>query len=417
HLFPPRIWDLYSNRVMPWWVSDTSDTSLSWLQPISHAWVDEKDREDVWTPINSNEWPVPVPKDASLDLIWIEMLNLGLQYMWLDVLCLRQKGGPKEDLRVEEWKLDVPTIGQVYTWSIIVVIYLSGLGRRFSLKECDLDSDRCWFRRAWTLQEVGLGRIIAGDMSDGLLNSKPIDEDGKYETELLTRINKQLKLETNRFLFSSLVEMRKRVSINPVDKVAGLAFPLGSSTIPAYHESESLEDAWTTLTNSMVIYMRALFLFLYPGVGLGCKKWRPTWEQVMTETLPADRDCTGSASYVTETDEDWFSGPCIERGRVCGLDVQLDEGAHRCGRLVVQGMDGMQHTFAIRITHQIPIPEDTYTLLGNPWFIDDCQYWAVGLRLPDHRFEKVSVAMMDCIEDMERLQDLGILTESRYLLL
>ncbi|PBK96010.1 hypothetical protein ARMGADRAFT_1163666 [Armillaria gallica] len=99
--------------------------------PISHAWVDEKDRMDVWTPINGYEWPVPIPKDASLDLIRIEMLNLGVEYMWLDVLCLRQKGGPKEDVRVEEWKLDVPTIGRVYrnTW---VVIYLSGLGLSFT---------------------------------------------------------------------------------------------------------------------------------------------------------------------------------------------------------------------------------------------------------------------------------------------
>ncbi len=69
---------------------------------------------DVMTPINGKEWPVPIPKDASLELIRIEMLNLGLLYTWLDVLCLRQKEGLREDLRVEEWKLDVPTIGRVY---------------------------------------------------------------------------------------------------------------------------------------------------------------------------------------------------------------------------------------------------------------------------------------------------------------
>ncbi len=57
---------------------------------------------------------VPIPKDANLDLIRIEMLNLGAEYAWLDVLCLRQLGGRGEDLRKEEWKLDVPTIGHVY---------------------------------------------------------------------------------------------------------------------------------------------------------------------------------------------------------------------------------------------------------------------------------------------------------------
>ncbi len=61
------------------------------------------------TPINGYEWPVPMPKDANLDLIRIEMLNLGAEYAWLDVLCLRQEGGKGKHLRVEEWKLDVPT--------------------------------------------------------------------------------------------------------------------------------------------------------------------------------------------------------------------------------------------------------------------------------------------------------------------
>ncbi len=44
---------------------------------ISHAWVDEKDRVNVMTPINGYKWPVPIPKNASLDLIRVEMLNLG----------------------------------------------------------------------------------------------------------------------------------------------------------------------------------------------------------------------------------------------------------------------------------------------------------------------------------------------------
>ncbi len=35
------------------------------------------------------------------------MLNLGAEYVWLDVLCLRQKEGLREDLREEEWKVDV----------------------------------------------------------------------------------------------------------------------------------------------------------------------------------------------------------------------------------------------------------------------------------------------------------------------
>ncbi|KAK0479559.1 hypothetical protein IW261DRAFT_1478059 [Armillaria novae-zelandiae] len=413
---PRRVWDLYSNRVVvvPWWTVDVSETvQLPW-QPISHAWVDEKDRDDVWTPINGKEWPVPTPKDASLDLIRIEMLNLGLQYVWLDVLCLRQKGGPREDLRVTEWKLDVPTIGNVYVGIVgAVVIYLSGLGLPVSVKEGDLDSDRCWFRRAWTLQEVGDERIIARITSDGPMYEEPTDEDGNYKTEPLTRFHKQL-LELGRNdwdLFNRLADMRDRVSTNPVDKVAGLAFPLGPATIPAYYETESLEDAWTALVNCMYGSMRESFLLLYPGVGLGQKKWRPTWEQIMTEPLPVDHRCGGFVQRDHGTDEDWFAEVCIEKGRVLGLDVQSAEGGDRCGELIVESMDGGSYTFAIRATHQFLIPEDTYTLLGSSERVKYAdidrirrQYWAVGRRLSDKRFEKVSVVMMNDQEDVTKLK-------------
>ncbi|PBK90079.1 hypothetical protein ARMGADRAFT_1112211, partial [Armillaria gallica] len=117
---------------------------------ISHAWLDIEDCVDVQTPINGYERPVTIPKDADLNLIHIEMLNLGVEYTWLDVLYLRQVGGPGEDMRIEEWKLDVPTIGGVYT-SVNVVWYLSGLGQPLSLKKGDLDSDRSWFQHAWTV--------------------------------------------------------------------------------------------------------------------------------------------------------------------------------------------------------------------------------------------------------------------------
>ncbi len=244
-LEPRRVWDLYSNRVVPYWIADPRP------KPISHAWVDENDRVNALTLINGKEWPVPVPKDANLDLIRIEMLNLGLEYTWLDVLCLRQKDGLREDLRVEEWKLDVPTIGYIY-WADEVVIYLSGLGRPLSLKEGDLDSDRCWFRRAWTVQEVGpTERIIAGDTPDGPMQAEPIDNNGNYETDVLTRFHKQLEsLPTEMDIFSLLTAMQDRVSTNPVDRVVGLALPLVFRAIPAYYESKSLEDAWTALVNT-----------------------------------------------------------------------------------------------------------------------------------------------------------------------
>ncbi len=149
---PRRVWDLCANRVVPYWVA----RGRVW--GISHAWMDEKDQENVMTPINGYEWPVPIPSDANLDLIRIEMLNsmqmYGAEYAWLDVLCLQQEGGWREHLRLEEWKLDVPTIGSVYARDAPVVCYFNGLGRPLHLTLSDFESDRCWFRRAWTLQEI-----------------------------------------------------------------------------------------------------------------------------------------------------------------------------------------------------------------------------------------------------------------------
>ncbi len=137
---PRRVWDLYANRVVPYWLA------CGRVWGISHAWMDGKDRVNVMTPINGYEWPVPMPRDANLDLIRIEMLNTmrsyGAEYAWLDVLCLRQEGGQVEHLHLEEWKLDVPTIGSVYTRNAPVVCYFNSLGLPLHLTSDDFESDR-----------------------------------------------------------------------------------------------------------------------------------------------------------------------------------------------------------------------------------------------------------------------------------
>ncbi|KAK0231766.1 hypothetical protein EDD85DRAFT_114885 [Armillaria nabsnona] len=277
---PRRVWDLYSNRVVPYWIIRTSE---QWLWGISHAWMYEGDRDKVSTPINGHEWPVPIPKDVNLDLIRLELLNLGAEYVWLDVLCLRQEGGPREDLREEEWKLDRPTIGHVFRMATEVVCYLSGLGRPWTLKEGDLDSDRCWFRRAWTLQDVGRRMVIAGDTPGGPLHVKPEDQDETYQ-EMLARVDRQLsfsKVMSRGYesdVINVLADMQDRVATNPVDRIAGLAFPLRSTAIAAYHELGSLEDAWSALVDTMGARYRAQLFFLYPEPGNGHKKWRPSWE-------------------------------------------------------------------------------------------------------------------------------------------
>ena len=132
------------------------------------------------------------------------MIRLGVRYAWLDVLCLRQLAQPnlatdlaipvstevadsyatrlvdripvstkamesiplstevverREQRRLEEWKVDVPIIGAIYSnldgdglyGGGPIVIFMSGLGRPF--RDEVWDSKRHWLRRAWTLQE------------------------------------------------------------------------------------------------------------------------------------------------------------------------------------------------------------------------------------------------------------------------
>ncbi|KAG7441902.1 uncharacterized protein BT62DRAFT_1041588 [Guyanagaster necrorhizus] len=95
--------------------------------------------------INRKKWPVLILKDTSLDLIWIKMLNLEAEYMWLDILCLRQEDEPRDDLHVEEWKLDMPMLRCMYNKIQArpkVVIYLSRLGHPLSLKAGNLQYDQ-----------------------------------------------------------------------------------------------------------------------------------------------------------------------------------------------------------------------------------------------------------------------------------
>ncbi|KAK0458772.1 uncharacterized protein EV420DRAFT_1308276 [Desarmillaria tabescens] len=411
---PRRVWDLCSNRVVPYWCMGIPTREMVWrLRPISHAWMDETHRVNMSTPINGCEWPVPMPKDASLNLVRIEMLNLRAEYVWLDVLCLRQVGRQQEDMRVEEWKLDVPTIGAVYDASWDVVIYLSGLGRPLTLKEGDLDSDRCWFRRAWTLQEVGIRRVIAGDTPDGPLHAKR--KNRKYKTALLTRFHKQLRSTediSNTKVFDVLKEMQTRVSTNPVDKVAGLAFLVRSRSIPAYYESESFEDAWTALVNLVPVWSRGRLFLSYPEPGNAGTKWRPSWDQLMMMHLPADTDPGIYVDRNEEMGEDWCDAECIEKGLVRGLAVV--EGSDRHGELIVKDAGETEHAFNVTATHEYPIPDDTYTLFyAGGWL---SQYCVIGRRLPGKRFEKVSVLEIPDRDEWRRLEDLRIMKKCRNVL-
>ncbi|KAK0434070.1 hypothetical protein EV421DRAFT_1354855 [Armillaria borealis] len=394
---PRRVWDLYSNRVVPQSITKKRSSA------ISHAWVHWEDRNDIFeTPINGYEWPVPIPKDADLNLIRIEMLNLGAEYVWLDVLCLRQRGGLREDLRYDEWKVDVPTIGHVYQEAERVVCYFSGLGRPLGFKREESESPYCWFNRAWTLQEGKADSIIGGDLGNG----GNMEEDVRkwFHQQLSSLKDTQWALQ---HVFRMLSQMQMRVSTNPVDRVAALGYLLLSREIPAYHEVQCVEGAWTAVVNVISERCRGQLLFLYPEPGNGNRLWRPSWDQVMTgKLLSMDAvQLQENVGRYDRTDTDEYSGLCIESGFVQGLAEGGEEGWLREGKLIVK-----DETFEIVAAHNYPIPEGSYTLLSSrplsPSRHVQEQYWVAGKRLPDNRFQKVSVFQMNDLEEVERLMNL-----------
>ncbi len=235
---PRRIWDLYANRVVPSWVTPERPWG------ISHAWVHANDRVGVMTPINGKEWPVPMPNDADLDLIRIEMLNIGAEYVWLDVLCLRQEGGRTSTCARPSGQPTFQRSGVSIMGTTGVVCYFCGLGRPLIFEEGYFESDRCWFIRAWTLQEVpytrngGTQTVICGETGD----------EGRNEEEIRTRFDEQLaslrQMRDEKCVFTILSEMQKRKSANALDKVAGLAYVIDVQWQPLYDMVQSEEQAW-----------------------------------------------------------------------------------------------------------------------------------------------------------------------------
>ncbi len=429
---PRRVWDMYVNRVVPYWVVHERQWGRRDVWGISHAWVDEKDRVDAMTPINGYEWPVPMPKDANLDLIRIEMLNIGAEYAWLDVLCLRQEGGKNEYVRSFEWRVDVPAIGSVYYGDRAVVCYFCGLGRPLIFEEGYFESDQCWFNRAWTLQEVpytrngGTQMVVCGETGD----------EGRDEEEMRTRFNEQLTLlrqmRDDKSVFTVLSEMQKRKSATPLDKVAGVAYITDVQWLPIYDIALSEEQAWTWLVSAMYPHTRADLFFYYPEPGNGVIehgdpldpeygvwepgssviRWRPSWEQVMTQTLPShgETKAIGGIEARSHYEEGWYYGPRIKVCGVCGLADQSPDGNPRHGELVVKDGTGTPHIIKVVANHQYQIRERWYTLIGNNGDTDGVfmKYWVVGHQRKRNWFEKLSVIHIEDEDERRKLQELGV---------
>ena len=299
---PRRVWDLYSNRVLPFWVLLSSDIPSN-LWAVSHSWVCDEERDYVWTEINGSEWPVPIPDDVGLEQVRIELLNLGAEYVWLDVLCLRQNmRGPGwtltpaeeklDEVRLKEWRLDVPTIGHVYRHKPgqVVVTYFNGLGRPFRVSKRNFRDDRYWLNRVWTMQETAHNWLIGGlhvttsyRNRDGKLNPAVHDFHSRMCDLLKVLSNDQPDL------FALMTFLRERNGSKPNDSISALAYLLKCPCIPIYDQEQKPEDAWELLVQQLDPRILTDLLFLCAVGGNGDPYWRPSWRQLMEgdfESLP-----------------------------------------------------------------------------------------------------------------------------------
>ncbi|KAK0184113.1 hypothetical protein F5146DRAFT_1076046 [Armillaria mellea] len=384
--------------------------------------MDETDRKSVLTPVNGYQWPVPIPKDTDMDHIRNEMLNFGAEYVWLDVLCLRQTGGDEEDKRSAEWAVDVPSIGRVYEMAEKVVYYFCGLGRPFTAEQCDLESDRSWFRRAWTLQEINKRPIIGGTTIDNDMVYEMMPAKFREQLLSLEKIARRISNQTD--IFAILSHMRDRVSTKPIDKIAGLAYLLHPVIIPAYYEAQSEEDAWTALVNVITHDYKAPMLFLYPEPGNGNEMWRPSWNQVMNGQLPFydPKLLYDPVIWDQETNTHLYGVRVIESALVRRLDREGRQGMPRRGELIVKDrFRGTDHRFMIVATHQYPIAEGWYTIFSScnrGLHSEDSRYWVCGQMIPgpEKVFRKVSVFQMPYFVDADRLRTLCPTEMSRIVL-
>jgi len=340
-VMPRRLWDLKSNRVVEFrmlhsellayestteWQLGKARAKVSHSVPvywaISHSW--EVFMDPAPTPINQHQWHVPLPRRLDLEHgVRQELLSYGIEYVWLDVLCLRQHAvsnvnpsnsqisgpTPFDKTKTEEWKLDVPTIGNVYRVAQGIVRYFNGLGRPFCTQ--GWDSDRHWLKRAWTLQEIktenstingGILRGSAGSTSN-IMNTR-----GMVAGQVMTlrrAIRPVLKLAADVdspsgcSLYALVKEMSQRKATQSTDNVAGLVYLLRLTQLPTYDETVSDNDAWTRCLPLLPLARKIELLFDFPYRSVMQQRWFPTWSELMRwpEVNP---DCEYSPAVQTK---------------------------------------------------------------------------------------------------------------------
>ena len=316
HIMPRRVWDLKSNRVVEFRmlhsevvaheclagsvVIDLEEAPLPPFWAITHSWTNNM--SPITTPINQYQWPTPLPRGLDLEhSVRRELLNKGAEYVWLDVLCLRQHS-TANDTKHDEWKLDVPTIGNIYRAAVGIARYFNGLGQPFSRE--GWDDPRHWLCRAWTLQEIrsesttynaGVSPRTGGQRAPIIMNTES-RVDGRVTTlrqalRPVVNLAAQADSQSGCNVYELVQQMAKRHATQPTDKVAGLFYLLRTTQLPTYDENISDRDAWARCFYMLPFERKVEILFDFPyggdsardpgyNAGHDCQ-WFPAWRDLM----------------------------------------------------------------------------------------------------------------------------------------
>ncbi|GJE99075.1 hypothetical protein PsYK624_153160 [Phanerochaete sordida] len=283
---PRRVWDLHSNRVLPYHVLPAAPTGLFpynfWT--VSHSWVDDNARAPIITPINAGAWPVPIPRDTTLDHVRVELLNFGAEYVWLDVLCLRQAGRAEdESQRRREWKLDIPTIGFIYSLpEVPCVTYFNGLGLPFDPSDSALSSRRHWLKRVWTVQETTDNWLPGGMTASSSARARAFFHEHHMRSILPTFDPLAGKPSTLVLRLARAVkELSARHCTSELDRVSSLAYILGCKTRPLYDAAISADRAWAILLKHLPGIVRAQIALRSMQCGPERREVLPAWQEFL----------------------------------------------------------------------------------------------------------------------------------------
>ncbi|GJE86544.1 hypothetical protein PsYK624_026240 [Phanerochaete sordida] len=260
---PRRVWDLHSNRVVPFYFlrpdalgRPEEIPSNVWFVTHNQVWLDVP-RGSIVTSINGRRWPVALPKDTSLNHIRVELLNMGAEYVWLDVLCLRSGFGgetnEEERARSEELQLDIPTTGYMFqSWDRPCVAYFNGLGLPLERLPPPTASDSASF---WA--NILRGRLTGHWLPGGLTASRPWNGDAFFaQVEDTMRILSRPVGDDERMRF--VIQELQRLPRNVMaDEPMALPYLLGCPTIP-------VDCTWDQLVEHLPPLMRTELCLRYP---------------------------------------------------------------------------------------------------------------------------------------------------------